>query len=98
MPIKEIRHDYLGAEFGLAICSHCVTPSRGWTVLKPEYHNGYGEDATKATEEQMQSVLHSALTHVKDHPDHGVRVIYGHKEDRRGEDGNSLTIYTYPKK
>lgn len=89
MTIKEIRHDYLGAEFGLAMCDTCRTRFGSKQLI--DIHKGYGEKAKPLTHNETQLIFKAAEDHPKDH---SMRIIFGHKENLVDPNtGNSLTLF-----
>jgi hypothetical protein len=95
MTIKEIRHQYMGSEFGEADCFTCYKKSIGMTVLN-SYHNGYGDKAHPASDNQIKDVRKAAYEHDKQFPAHEIKILFGHKESIL-ENGVSKVVYELKK-
>jgi len=95
-PIEYIRHNYLGSTLSNAICDDpaCRTKT-GAKILHQEFH-GYGEAARDMKPAEEQHLRNSATEHLRQHPDHNVRILIGHKENMLDEEKRtSKTIYEY---
>jgi len=93
--LEYIQHDYLGAEFGEALCDDIACHTSIGSKMLAHYHNGYGENATPATSKQREDLLKAVQRHPQKHL---MRIIIGHAEENRDPiTGNSKTIYEYPR-
>lgn len=95
-PIESVEHRFQGAEYGESICyDQSCRDKTNFPKILNKFHNGYGEEAKPGSLVQRDKVMNSAKEHEKQHPKHGIKVIFGHGEERKGPDGNSLTIFEY---
>ena len=92
MTIEEVRHDYLGAEWGGAFCCDRACHSRTVGIKSLfEYHHGYGEEAPKQTPQEREKLFDACNKHDQSHR---MKIIIGHGEIIMDEaKGVSVTIY-----
>lgn len=91
-PLETIQHIYLGAEFGQALCHTCHSKVSGAVVLA-EYHNGYGKEASPPTDAQLDALYDATEAHPQEHD---MKIVIGHAEERKDENGNSVVVYLHP--
>lgn len=88
-PIESIKHEHLGASFVLALCDDKDCKTKVGPAILFQKHKGY-EGASPVTPEERDKAEKSIDGH---NHNHKTRLIIGHPDALKGEDGNSLTVY-----